>query len=95
MPHDRPPGLDAFWQTADDESSDENPLERELCNRLDAVARYQAMIADADAADLDGAVHALERALQHEAAAVDRLRVALRRSRPQASRRVDAPEGRG
>jgi hypothetical protein len=87
MQHDAPPGLESFWQMADDEANDEHPLERELCNRLDALARYQAMIADAEGTEREAAVDVLVRAQEREAAAVQELRDALRRSRaPRAPR---------
>ena len=81
MEHQAPPGLESFWEIADDEANDENPLERELCNRLDAVARYHGMIADAEASERGSAVDALVRAQEREAAAVQQLRAALRRWR--------------
>lgn len=58
------PGLDVFWEQADVDDSDEHPLERELGDRLDALARYRRMIADAEA---NGREHAADLLLeQHE-----------------------------
>ena len=62
MQNDVPPGLEAFWALADDEGLDDHPLERELCERMDTLARYRTMLFDAAAAGRDEAVTALQRA---------------------------------
>jgi len=73
------PGLDFFWEQADAEASDEHPLERELCHRLDAMVRYRQMIIDAQTLGRDDMVDAL--LVQHEKQAhvVRQLRHALAR----------------
>ncbi len=81
MQNDVPPGLEAFWQLADDESLDQHPLERELCERLDTLARYQNMLSDAVAADRTDVIDALQRAHDREAELVRSLRRALTETR--------------
>lgn len=71
------PGLDHFWEEADRDASGQNPLERELDERVDALARYQRLIADAQAAGRDEAVEILMKQHDREDQAVRRLRRAL------------------
>ena len=76
-------GLDSFWIEADVEECGDHPLERELCYRIDSVARYRRMIDDADAEGRDEMVDSL--LSQHERAVklVRELQEALRKcSRP-------------
>ncbi|MGH7575873.1 MAG: hypothetical protein ACREM1_12215 [Longimicrobiales bacterium] len=75
------PGLDAFWEQADVEASDEHPLERELSHRIDAIARYGGMIADAAANGFDDMVSQLGREQAREETVAQRLRRALQRGR--------------
>ena len=77
MQNQVPPGIEAFWQLADDEAPDEHPLERELCERLDTLARYQSMLAEAVATDRADVIDALQRAHDREADLVRCLRRAL------------------
>jgi len=77
MPNDVPPGLESFWALADDEGLDDHPLERELCERLDTLARYQMMLFEAASAGNDEAAAALQRAHDREAEIVRDLRQAL------------------
>jgi len=79
--HPPVPGLDFFWEQADAEASDEHPLERELCHRLDVMERYRQMILDAQMTGRDDMVDAL--VVQHEkqARVVRQLRSALYRTR--------------
>jgi hypothetical protein len=77
MQKDVPPGLEAFWASADDEGLDDHPLERELCERLDRLARYRTLLYDAAAAGRDDAVEALQRAHDREVELVRDLRRAL------------------
>lgn len=74
-------GLESFWEEADRDDSSEHPLERELCDRLDALARYRRLIDDAQANGHDEAVEQL--IVQHcrEEELVHRLNEALRRCR--------------
>jgi hypothetical protein len=75
------PGLDSFWEQADLDESGEHPLERELCDRLDALARYRRMIDDALVNGQDDAVDVLLRAHEREERIVAQLRDALERYR--------------
>lgn len=82
MQNDRvpPPGLDFFWEEADQDESGQHPLERELCYRMDVLARYWEMIVEAQVNGRDDALGALERQHAREAEIVDRLRDELRRA---------------
>jgi hypothetical protein len=75
------PGLDAFWELADVEESDEHPLERELSHRLDAITRYGLLIADAHANGRDAMAEQLERQQAREETLASEIREALRRCR--------------
>jgi hypothetical protein len=70
-------GLDTFWEQADSEGSCEHPLERELCYRLDAMARYQQLIDDAQAGGRDEIVDALLSQHDRQARLVNEIRAAL------------------
>jgi hypothetical protein len=83
-------GLDLFWEQADIDGSDEEPLVRELRHRLDAIARYGRMIADVEAMGRESMADTLrERCAEEEALAHD-LRRALRERR-RADGREQAP----
>lgn len=73
------PGLDHFWEQADLDGSDEHPLVRELSHRIDAIARYGRLIADAQANGFDEMAEQLRRQQQREEALAREIRVALRR----------------
>lgn len=75
------PGLDAFWEQADADGSDEHPLERELSHRIDAIARYGSMIADAESNGFEEMVRQLGREQDREETLARALRQALRRGR--------------
>lgn len=77
----RKPGLDHFWEQADEESSTQNPLERELAERLDALARYRDQILQAEANDRSADAEVLMRQHEREYQAVQRLWSAIRRMR--------------
>lgn len=79
--HSPVPGLDFFWEQADVEGSDEHPLERELCHRLDAMERYRQMIMDAQMSGRDDMVDALVMQHEKQARVVRQLRHALYRAR--------------
>lgn len=81
MQKDTAPGLEAFWELADAEEIDEHPLERELCERLDTLARYQRMLSEAASTERDDVVDALQRAHDREADLVRNLRRALSQTR--------------
>lgn len=76
-----PPGLGTFWEQADFDGSEEHPLERELCERLDALARYARSIAEAQAAGREYAMVILVREHAREEEQVARIRAALQRMR--------------
>jgi bacterioferritin (cytochrome b1) len=73
----RRPGIDQFWQKADDSGSGQHPLERELDEHVDALARYRRLIAEAESNGRDEAADILMQQLHREEASVDRLRQAL------------------
>ena len=73
--------LDFFWEQADLDSNGDNPLEVELCHRLDALARYQQRLADAEAAGQDELMDALMAAHDREQNVVRRLHQAIGRMR--------------
>ncbi|MFW6201932.1 MAG: hypothetical protein ACOC8B_05100 [Gemmatimonadota bacterium] len=73
------PGVDIFWEQADRDDSAEHPLERELGDRLDAMARYRRMIAEAQASGRERAAELLLQQHGREAEQADRLRDAIRR----------------
>ena len=83
MPNDRQPtpGVDAFWEQADLEDSDEHPLERELSHRLDAIARYELLIAEAQENGHDEMANQLQRQQEREEMLAREIRDALRRLR--------------
>jgi len=71
--------LDHFWEQADDEGSAQNPLERELAERLDALARYRELILEMEAASRTSDAEILLRQHDREYQAVQRLWAAIRR----------------
>lgn len=75
----RKPGLDTFWEAADQDESGQDPLERELDERVDALTRYRHLIADAEANGREGAVEVLMKQHDREEAVVEELREALER----------------
>ncbi|HEX7117716.1 MAG TPA: hypothetical protein VF212_02955 [Longimicrobiales bacterium] len=75
------PGLDAFWEDADRDGSDEDPLERELCDRLDALARYRRMIAEAQVNGQDDATERLLEQHEREERIAQRIADAIQRQR--------------
>ena len=77
----RNPGLDHFWEQADEESSTQHPLERELAERLDALARYRDQILQAESNDRTADAELLLRQHEREYQAVQRLWSAIRRMR--------------
>ncbi|MEJ2501763.1 MAG: hypothetical protein P8177_00360 [Gemmatimonadota bacterium] len=75
------PGVDLFWQEADRSESGQDPLERELEVRIDALARYRRLIAEAESGGRDEAAGILMRQHDREEASVTRLREAIRARR--------------
>ena len=82
----RKPGLDHFWEQADEESSTQHPLERELAERLDALARYRDQILQAEANARSSDAELLMRQHEREYQAVQRLWSAIRRMRERQTR---------
>ena len=70
-------GLDAFWETCDREGMSDNPLERELCFRSDALRRYTAQIEAAEELGDDEAVALLSRHYEDTRVHIQRLREAI------------------
>ena len=77
--HSQTPALDVFWEQADAEDSDEHPLLRELAHRVDAIARYGHLIAEAQANGFDEMAEQLQRQQEREEIVARELREALRR----------------
>ena len=73
------PGVDTFWEEADRDGSAQNPLERELDERVDALTRYRRLIAEAEANGREGAAEILMRQHDREEEAIRRLRAELAR----------------
>jgi len=86
MPMERqrfnPPALEAFWQQADEDASEEHPLEREIAERVDALLRYHLLIADAQAEGRDNLVVILRAQEERQERLLRELREALRRMQP-------------
>jgi hypothetical protein len=77
----RKPGLDLFWEQADRTGSGQDPLERELDERVDALARYRRLISEAQANGREEAAEILLRQHDREEDAVERIRQALTHQR--------------
>lgn len=75
------PGIDAFWEDADRDGSGDDPLERELCDRLDAIARYRRMIAEAQVNAQDDVTERLLEQHERERRIAQRLTEVIRRRR--------------
>lgn len=74
-------GLGFFWEQAHLDDSGEHPLERELAHRVDALHRYQSMIAEAEAGGRDEMAELLARQLAREEEQCRRLWHAIERLR--------------
>ncbi len=70
-------GIEEFWEYADDTDSDENPLERELADQIDALARYRRMIQECEEAGRDDQVRVLLKQHERVQRTVDELRQAM------------------
>lgn len=77
----RKPGVDLFWEQADRTGSGQDPLERELDERVDALVRYRRLISEAHDNGREEAAEILLRQHDREEGAVERLREALDRQR--------------
>lgn len=84
-------GIETFWETCDRESIADNPLERELAFRLDALDRYRAQIEVADEIGDDEAVDVLSRYYDSTTLLIQRLRRAIAH---QAEHQVSLPATR-
>ncbi len=76
-----PSGLDLFWEQADAEALGEHPLQRELDHRVDALARYRAMIVEAHASGREHLATLLKAEHDREQSLARRLRHELARLR--------------
>lgn len=92
MNNPRTPGVDTFWEEADRNGSPQDPLERELDEKVDALTRYRQLIAEAEANGRDGAAEILLKQHDREELAVRRLREALRKRNGQDGRSDGASE---
>jgi Mn-dependent DtxR family transcriptional regulator len=78
--HDRwSPALDLFWEEADLADAAEHPLRRELAHRLDALVRYERMLADAQSHGHKGQISALTKQHSRQLRVIERLQDALQR----------------
>ena len=70
-------GLDTFWESCDHDAVGDNPLERELCFRSDALVRYRAQILAAEEIGDDDALAVLSRHYDETREMIQRLRDAI------------------
>jgi len=73
--------LVTFWEQADLDGSAEHPLERELCDRIDALSRYGRQIESAQANAWDGAALFLIEQYTREEREIRRIAEGFRRLR--------------
>ena len=73
-------GIEAFWEECDRNGIGDNPLVRELCDRLDAMQRCQRMIDDAEVAGNDEAIEILSAQYDRQRDIVRRIRQQLERA---------------
>jgi hypothetical protein len=81
------PGLDLFWEDADLMESAEHPLRRELAHRLDVLARYERLIADAQSGGQDELLANLTAQHSRELRVIESLENALAREDARSSER--------
>jgi len=85
------PALDLFWEEADLDDAAEHPLRRELAYRLDVLARYEQMLADAESHGHAGLISTLTKQHRRQLSLIERLEDALQRQDARArSERRDA-----
>jgi hypothetical protein len=77
MTHSGNPGLDLFWEQADRAGSGQHPLQRELDDRIDALARYRRLIDEAEDNGREEAAEILLDQYDREEQAIERLREAM------------------
>jgi hypothetical protein len=73
------PALDLFWEEADLADAAEHPLRRELAHRLDVLARYERLLADAQSGGSAAQIAALIREHRRQLQLIEVLEDALRR----------------
>jgi hypothetical protein len=73
------PALDLFWEEADLADAAEHPLRRELAHRLDVLARYEQLLADAESHGNPGQIDALAKQRRRQLEVIGRLQDALQR----------------
>ncbi len=78
-------GLDSFWESCDREGISDDPLERELIFRSDALARYRQQILEAEEMGDDDAVALLSRHYDETRRAIHRIRDAIQAKNDQAT----------
>ena len=84
------PALDLFWEEADLDEAAEHPLRRELAHRLDVLARYEQMLADAHSRGHNGLIATITRQHREQLQLIEQLEHALQRhAEHRASRRDD------
>jgi hypothetical protein len=90
------PALDLFWEEADLDDAGEHPLRRELAHRLDVLARYEQMLADAHSRGHNGLIATITRQHRAQLRLIEQLEDALQRHAERgASRRDDEHTGDG
>src|SRR5688572_19273461 len=73
------PALDLFWEEADQDDAADHPLRRELAYRLDVLARYEQMLADAQGHGHAGLIATLTKQHRRQLSLIERLEDALHR----------------
>jgi hypothetical protein len=73
------PALDLFWEEADQDDEAEHPLRRELAYRLDVLAHYERMLADAQSHGHAGLISTLTKQHRRQLSLIERLQEALQR----------------
>jgi hypothetical protein len=72
------PALDLFWEEADLADAAEHPLRRELAYRLDVLARYERLLAEAQSAGSPAQIATLTREHRRQLELIEVLDDALR-----------------
>jgi hypothetical protein len=88
------PALDLFWEEADLVDAAEHPLRRELAHRLDVLARYEQMLADAQSHGHAGQISALTKQHRRQLHLIELLQDALQRHDARARGEDPAPRRR-
>jgi hypothetical protein len=72
------PALDLFWEEADLAAAAEHPLQRELAHRLDVLARYERLLAEAQSGGSPAQIATLTREHRRQLQVIEVLDDALR-----------------